>query len=59
MKQSEWLIVQKIQNMESQWYLERENDWDGAMRWEKNKAEIEGKDLGAAMKTTFETTLNL
>lgn len=46
MKQSEWLITQKVQKIENWWYLEEENgkeEGNNETRKE-HKAETEGKD---------------
>jgi len=48
MKQSEWLIAQKVQKRDSQWYLNEEIERNDRVR-KKNKPETEGKDLAVAM----------
>lgn len=47
MKQSEWLIAQKVQKRDSRWYLNEEIERNDRVR--KKKPETEGKDLAVAM----------
>lgn len=52
MKQSEWLITQKVQKIENWWYLEEENgkeEGNNETRKER-EAETEGKDPAVAMR---------
>lgn len=52
MKQSEWLITQKVQKIENWWYLEEENgkeEGNNETRKE-HKAETEGEDPAVAMR---------
>lgn len=52
MKQSEWLITQKVQKIENWWYLEEENgkeEGNNETRKE-HEAKTEGKDPAVAMR---------